>query len=70
MTYKIMTLSSTSNEINYWNFVKVDATSVTDFTATTLDDVETRLKTLMTTIPISKLKVVSEVAFTDDLIFS
>lgn len=70
MIYKIMTLSNTSNNIDYWNFVKVDNASVTDFTAATLDDVEVKLKTLMTNIPISKLKVVTEVSFTDDLIFS
>jgi hypothetical protein len=68
MTYKIMT--STSNGTNeYWSFVKVDETSTTDFSSTVLDDVEAKLKELMTTIPITKLKVVTEIVFTSDLIF-
>lgn len=68
MTYKIMT--STSNGTNeYWSFVKVDYTSTTDFSSTVLDDVEIKLKELLTTIPITKLKVVTEIAFTSDLIF-
>lgn len=68
MTYKIMT--STSNGANeYWSFVRVDETSTTDFSSTVLDDVETKLKELMKTIPITKLKVVTEIAFTSDLIF-
>ena len=70
MTYKIMQLSSTSSSTDYWTFVKVDSTSTTDFSSTSLDDVETRLKTLLQTTPIAKLKVVSETSFTDDLIFS
>ncbi|GLB26593.1 hypothetical protein LXJ15735_28340 [Lacrimispora xylanolytica] len=69
MTYKIMT--STSNGANeYWAFVKVDETSTTDFSSTVLDDVETKLKELMKTIPITKMKVVTEIAFTSDLIFN
>lgn len=70
MIYKIMQLSSTSSNVDYWTFIKVDDTSTTIFTATILDDVETKLKSLMTTIPISKLKVVTEISFTDDLIFT
>lgn len=68
MTYKIMT--STSNGTNeYWSFVKVDSTSSTDFSSTILDDVETKLKELMKSIPITRLKVVTEIDFTSDLIF-
>lgn len=68
MTYKIMT--STSNGTNeYWSFVKVDVTSSTDFSSTILDDVETKLKELMKSIPITRLKVVTEIDFTSDLIF-
>lgn len=68
MIYKIMT--STSNGTNeYWSFVKVDETSTTDFSTAVLDDVETKLKELMKTVPITKLKVVTEIAFTSDLIF-
>ncbi len=68
MTYKIML--STSNGANeYWSFVKVDSTSTTDFSTAVLDDVETKLKELMKTVPITKLKVVTEIAFTSDLIF-
>ena len=68
MTYKIMT--STSNGTNeYWSFVKVDSISSTDFSSTILDDVETKLKELMKSIPITRLKVVTEIDFTSDLIF-
>ena len=68
MIYKIMTsISNGTNE--YWTFIKVDSTSTTDFSSTVLDDVETKLKELMTTIPISKLKVVTEITFTSDLVF-
>ncbi|WP_313069793.1 hypothetical protein [Lacrimispora sp.] len=68
MTYKIMT--STSNGTNeYWSFVKVDSTSTTDFSSTVLDDVEAKLKELMKSIPITKIKVITEIAFTSDLIF-
>lgn len=69
MTYKILLLSSTSNNVDYWTFVKVDSASITDFSSTVLDDVEVKLKELLNTVPISKLKVVSETTFTDDLIF-
>lgn len=68
MTYKIMT--SISNEANdYWSFVKVDETSTTDFSSTVLDDVETKLKELLESTPIAKLKVVTEIEFMSDLIF-
>ena len=70
MTYKIMQLSSTNATTEYWSFVKVDATSTTDFSSTILDEVEAKLKSLMETIPIKNLKVITEVAFTSDLIFS
>ena len=69
MTYKIMQLSSTNGIIEYWSFVKVDATSTTVFSSTVLDEVEAKLKSLMETIPIKNLKVITEVAFTSDLIF-
>ena len=69
MIYKIMT--STSNGANeYWSFVKVDETSTTVFSSTILDDVEAKLKELMKSIPITKLKVVTEIDFTSDLIFT
>lgn len=68
MTYKIMT--STSNGTNeYWSFTKVDETSTTDFSSAVLDDVEAKLKELMKTIPITKLKVITEITFTSDLVF-
>lgn len=70
MTYKIMQLSSSNASGEYWTFVKVDSTSTTVFNTTSLDDVETKLKELMATIPIANLKVITEVAFTNDLIFS
>jgi len=69
MTYKIMMSSSTDTVIEYWTFVKVDETSKTVFSSTNLDDVEVKLKNLMETVPITKLKVITEVAFTSDLIF-
>lgn len=69
MTYKILQLSSSNPSGEYWSFVKVDATSKTDFSSANLDDVEEKLKSLMETIPITKLKVITEVAFTSDLIF-
>nr|WP_024835424.1 hypothetical protein [Clostridium sp. 12(A)] len=69
MTYKIMT-STSNGAYEYWSFVKVDETSTTDFSSTVLDDVETKLKELMKTIPITKLKVVTEIAFTSDLVFN
>lgn len=37
--------------------------------STVLNDVETKLKELMKSIPISKLKVVTEITFTSDLVF-
>ena len=68
MTYKIMT--STSNGTNeYWSFVKVDETSTTVFSSTVLDDVEVKLKELLESTPVAKLKVVTEIDFTNDLIF-
>lgn len=68
MTYKIMT--STSNGTNeYWSFVKVDETSTTVFSSTVLDDVEAKLKELLESTPVAKLKVVTEIDFTSDLIF-
>lgn len=68
MIYKIMT--STSNGANeYWSFIRVDSTSSTIFSSTNLSDVESKLKDLMESIPITKLKVVTEIAFTSDLIF-
>ncbi len=68
MTYKIMT--STSNGTNeYWSFAKVDDTSTTDFSSAVLDDIEAKLKELMKTIPITKLKVITEITFTSDLVF-
>lgn len=70
MTYKIMQRVTISSNTEYWNFIKVDSTSVTDFTATTTDELEVKLKSLLTTIPIGDLKVVSETTFTSDLIFS
>jgi phage tail tube protein FII len=53
----------------YWSFVKVDNTSTTEYTATTTDELEVKLKSLLTTIPIGDLKVVSETTFTSDLLF-
>jgi len=69
MTYKIMVSSSTDTAMEYWTFVKVDETSKTVFSSKNLDDVEVKLKSLMETVPITKLKVITEVAFTSDLIF-
>lgn len=69
MTYKILQLISSNNGIDYWTFVKVDSTSTTDFSSAILDEVETKLKDLLKEILISKLKIVSETGFTDDLIF-
>lgn len=69
MIYKIMT--STSNGTNeYWSFIKVDSTSTTIFSSTNLSDVESKLKDLMDSIPIVKLKVVTEISFTSDLVFT
>lgn len=65
-----MQLSSSNSTAEYWSFVKVDATSTTDFSSTSLDEVEAKLKSLMETIPIKNLKVITEVAFMGDLIFS
>lgn len=69
MTYKIMMSSSNDTVIEYWTFVKVDETSKTVFSSTNLDDVEVKLKNLIETVPITKLKVITEVAFISDLIF-
>lgn len=69
MTYKIMVSSSTDTAMEYWTFVNVDETSKTVFSSKNLDDVEVKLKSLMETIPITKLKVITEIAFTSDLIF-
>jgi len=69
MTYKIMVSSSTDTAMEYWTFVRVDETSKTVFSSKNLDDVEVKLKSLMETVPITKLKVITEVAFTSDLIF-
>jgi len=70
MTYKILQLSSTSSNIEYWNFIKMDETSTTDYSTTSLDELEVKLKILLKSVPITKLKVVSEILFTDDLIFT
>lgn len=68
MIYKILQLSSTTSTTEYWQFVS-DA-NATVYSTTDLIILEAKLKELMITIPISKLKVVSEINFTDDLIFA
>ena len=68
MIYKILQLSSTTSTSEYWQFV--NDTNATVYSTTDLIILEAKLKELMITIPISKLKVVSEINFTDDLIFA
>jgi hypothetical protein len=70
MAYKIMQKASNTATTEYWSFIKVDSTSSTDYTATTTDDLEIKLKELLKEVPITQLKVISETSFTDDLIFS
>lgn len=69
MIYKIMQLANSSNGIDYWTFVKVDKTSTTDYSSTSLDEVEVKLKELQKTILLDNLKVITEIGFTNDLIF-
>lgn len=68
MTYKIMKLASTSNSVSYWQFV-LNADN-TEFSTTDLVVLETKLLELLEDTPIGKLKVVNEVNFTDDLLFT
>ena len=68
MIYKILQLSSTTSTTEYWQFV--NDINATVYSTTDLIILEAKLKELMITIPISKLKVVSEINFTDDLIFT
>lgn len=67
MNYKIMKLVSISNNVSYWQFVLNSDNA--EYETTDLVVLETKLLELLKEIPISKLKVVSEVSFTDDLIF-
>ena len=68
MNYKIMKLATVSNDVNYWQFV-LNADN-TEYTTTDLVVLESKLLELLEDTPISKLKVVNEVGFTDDLIFA
>jgi hypothetical protein len=67
MNYKIMKLISTSNDVSYWQFVL--NSDNTEYETTDLVVLENKLLEILQEIPISKLKVVSEISFTDDLIF-
>ena len=66
MTYKILKKVDSSTN-TYWQFV-FDANNV-EYSTTDLVVLEAKLKELLQTIPIANLKVVTEIAFTDDLIF-
>lgn len=68
MNYKIMKLATVSNDVNYWQFV-LNADN-TEYTTTDLVVLETKLLEILEEVPISKLKVVTEISFEDDLIFS
>ena len=67
MIYKILQKISSSTD-EYWKFV-MDANNV-EFSTDDIVLLEAKLKEIMVNIPISKLKVVSETLFTDDLIFN
>ena len=68
MNYKIMKLASNSNNVSYWQFVLNADNS--EYTTTDLVVLETKLLEILEEVPISKLKVVTEISFEDDLIFS
>ncbi|MDF2952364.1 MAG: hypothetical protein K0S18_1947 [Anaerocolumna sp.] len=65
MIYKIIKLISNANLVNYWQFV-LNADN-TEYSTTDLAVLESKLLELMTDIPLSKLKVVTELSVTDDL---
>lgn len=69
--YKILQKIPTSTATtDYWAFVKVDSTSTTDFTATTQDELEIKLKSLLATIPSAELQVVEPSTFDIDILFA
>ena len=68
MNYKIMKLATVSNDVNYWQFV-LNADN-TEYETTDLVVLETKLLEILEEVPISKLKVVTEISFEDDLIFA
>lgn len=72
MEYKILRKYSTpsNSTTSYWTFVKVDATSTTDFSANNEEDLETKLKELLETIPSGELLVVSPNSYNIDILFS
>lgn len=68
MNYKIMKLASESNNVDYWQFILNADNS--EYETTDLVVLEDKLLKLLEDIPISKLKVVTEIQFEDDLIFA
>ena len=68
MNYKIMKLASASNNVDYWQFILNADNS--EYETTDLVVLEDKLLKLLEDIPISKLKVVTEIQFEDDLIFA
>lgn len=63
-----MKLASKSNDVSYWQFILNADNS--EYETTDLIMLEDKLLELLEEIPISKLKVVTDVNFTDDLIFA
>ena len=68
MNYKIMKLASSSAGVDYWQFILNADNS--EYETTDLVVLEDKLLKLLEDIPISKLKVVTEIQFEDDLIFA
>ena len=68
MNYKIMKIATVSNDVNYWQFILNADNS--EYETTDLVVLEDKLLKLLEDIPISKLKVVTEISFEDDLIFA
>jgi len=67
MTYKILKKVESSTN-TYWQFV-LDSNNA-EYSTTDIIVLEAKLKELLQTIPIANLKVISELVFTDDLIFN
>ena len=66
MTYKILQqISTTTTE--YFQFIQVNGA---DYSTTDLVVLEAKLLELLETIPKSKLKIISEHSFSDDLIIT
>ena len=68
MNYKILKLVSNSNGVDFWQFI-LNADN-TEYATTDLVVLETKLLEILEEIAISKIEVVTEVNFTDDLIFA